>query len=267
VVLFSASLESLGVKTMLLGIPGHLFMMFALGPIEELGTDTMGDMFVIHDGQMWVPVELTVVGAPFMKAWEVGSKTYNEKKGQGAIVYTNLQNAWGRYKPGTLPFTDWRVQVVPRSTVDKHYKNEIVRISRIALKYLSISHFEALKKNPNDVNALIQIGIIYGEGGENDESKRFFEKANSISPDNATIGNNLGNIHFLKGEYKEALLKYIEAANLDPADPYIQINLTRSYLALDQREKAAEAFRKATSIDRDIPLKYRAIAIELMGSI
>lgn len=267
VVLFSASLESLGVRTMLLGIPGHLFMMFALGPVSEMGDDTMGDMLVIHDGLLWAPIELTTIGSTFMKAWETGSKTYNEKKAQGAIDYIELRNAWGRYKPATLPFTDWRAQVVPRSAVDKHFSNEMVRINKIALKYLSIGHFLALKKNPNDVDAMIQIGIIYGEGGDADEAKRFFEKAALLSTSNSAINNNLGNIHFLKGEYKDALLDYQTAADIDPADPYILVNLTKSYLCLDQRDNAAEAFRKAISIDKGIAKKYRAITIELMGSL
>lgn len=267
VVLFSASMETLGVRTMLLGVPGHLFMMFALGPVSEMGNDTMGDMFVIHDGLMWVPLELTTVGSPFMKAWEVGSKTYKENKALDAIIHTDLQKAWGRYKPATLPFTDWRAQVIPRSAVDKRYNNEMDRISKIALKYLSISHFQTLKKNPNDVNAMIQIGIIYGESGEIDEAQRYFEKAGSFSPDNAVINNNLGNIHFLKGDFKEALLDYQHASETDPADPYIQVNLTKCYMRLDQRDKAADAFKKAIAIDRDVSDKYRAIAIELMGSL
>lgn len=267
VVLFSASLESLGVRTMLLGIPEHLFMMFALGPVSEMGDDTMGDMLVIHDNQMWVPVELTSVGSPFMTAWEVGSRTYRENKALGTIDYTDLKNAWGRYKPATLPATDWRAQVTPRSAVDKHYNNEINRIGRIALKYLSISHFQALRKNPDDFNALMQIGIIYGESGDIDEAQQYFEKANLLSTNNAVIKNNLGNIHFIKGDYQEALLDYQLAADIDPADPYIQVNLTKSYLRLEQRDKAAEAFRKAIAIDKEISLKYRAIAIELMGNL
>lgn len=267
VVLFSASMETLGVKTKLLGIPGHLFMMFALGPVSEMGTDTMGDMFVIHDDMMWVPLELTTVGSPFMKAWEVGSKTYKDNKAKGAIEYTDPLSAWGRYKPATLPFTDWRPQVVARSAVDKHYNNEMDRISKIALKYISIGYFQALKQNPNDLNALMQIGIIYGEAGDVDEAQRYFEKANAISPNNATINNNLGNIHFIKGEYKEALVAYKLAADIDPADPYIQVNLTKSHMRMDQRDKAAEAFRKAIAIDREISDKYRGIAMELMGSL
>ena len=267
VVLFSAAMESLGVRTVLLGIPGHLFTMFALGPVDEIGNDTMGDMLVIHDGLLWVPVEMTTVGSPFMKAWEEGSKTYNENMALGAISYTAPSNAWVRYKPATLAFSDWRVPVAPRSAVDKHYNNEIDRISKIALKYQAIRYFEILKKNPDDYSAMMQIGIIYGESGEVNEAQKYFEKANVLSPDNAVIRNNLGNIHFLKGEYKEALSDYQLAAEIDPADPYILVNLTKIYLRLDQRDKAAEAFRKAIAIDREISHKYRAIVVELMGSL
>ena len=267
VVLYAAAMESLGVKTMMLGIPGHLFIMFAIGPATELGDDTMNGMFVFHNGLMWVPVELTTVGSSFMKAWEVGSKTFNEQKAKGTIVYTDLMKAWERYKPATLPFTDWRLQIAPRSEVDKHYSNEMARINKIALKYLSMSHFLALKKNPNDVNAMLQIGINYGEAGETEEALRYFEKADTLSPNNPMIKNNVGNLLFLRGNYREAQKAYQEAAELDATDPYILVNLTKCYLQLEQRDKAAEAFRKATAIDREIAQKYRAIDMELLGNL
>ena len=256
----------LGIRTMLLGTPDHLFMMFAVGQVSELGDSTMNGMFAIHDGTVWAPVELTLVGSPFMKAWETGSKGYYEWLGKGVEV-TDLNLSWGRYKPATLPVTDWRASVARRADVDKRYGNEIAKINKLRLKHAGNRYFAQVSQNANDGNAYLQLGIIYGEAGELDEARRFLEKAEALLPGNAEVINNLANVYYLKGDYPAARVAYEKAARQDPADPYILVNLALCYLKLDNREKATEAFTLATQKDATLIKKHRSIAIELLGSM
>jgi DNA-binding beta-propeller fold protein YncE len=266
VVFFVAALEGLGVRTMLLGTPDHLFMMFAVGKVSDLGDSTMNGMFAIHDGTVWVPVELTLVGSTFMKAWETGSKEYYDWKEKG-IEITDLGKAWGRYKPATLPVTEWRAQPMKRAEIDGRYGNEIVKLNKIKLKYTSNRFFAQVNSNPSDGNAYHQLGIIYGDAGELDEALKFLEKAQTLLPDSAEVINNLANVHYLKKEYRSARVSYEKAAELDPADPYILVNLALCYMKLDNKEKATETFKRATLKDPLIVKKYRTIAIELLGSM
>ena len=266
VVFYAAALEGLGIRTMLLGTPDHLFMMFAVGLVSDLGDSTMNGMFAIHDGTVWAPVELTLVGSPFMKAWETGSKGYYDWREKGVEI-TDLNQAWARYKPATLPITDWRAPVAKRADVDKRYGSEIAKINKIRLKYTSNRYFAQINMNPNDGNAYHQLGIIYGESGELDEARKFLEKAETLLPGNAEVTNNLANLHYLKGDYQLARVAYEKAAELDPADPYILVNLALCYLRLDNREKATETFLKATKKDATLVKKHRSIAIELLGSM
>lgn len=266
VVLYAAALEGMGIRTMLLGTPDHLFIMFAVGLVSELGDSTMNGMFAIHDGTVWAPVELTLVGSPFMKAWETGSKEYYEWREKG-IEITDLNRAWGRYKPATLPVTDWRASIAKRPEVDKRYGNEIAKLNKIRLKYTSNRYFAQINKNPNDGMAYHQLAIIYGESGELDEARKFLEKADALLPGNPEVTNNLANLYYLKGDYQAARQAYEKAAELDPADPYILVNLALCYLRLDNKEKATETFLKATKKDPTLVKKYRSIAIELLGSM
>lgn len=266
VVFYSAALEGLGIRTMLLGTPDHLFMMFAVGQVSELGDSTMNGMFAIHEGTVWAPVELTLVGSPFMKAWEAGSKGYYEWREKG-IEITDLNQAWARYKPATLPVTEWRAQVVRRDEVDRRYNSEISKLNKIRLKYTSNRYFVQINKDPNDGNAYHQLAIIYGESGELDDARKFLEKAETLLPGNPEVINNLANIYYLKGDYQLARQAYEKAVELDPADPYILVNLSLCYLKLDNKEKATEAFQKATKRDATLVKKYRTIAIELLGSM
>lgn len=266
VVFFAAALEGLGIRTMLLGTPDHIFIMFDVGQVSELGDSTMNGMFAIHDGTVWVPVELTLVGSTFMKAWETGSREYYEWKEKG-IEITDLGKAWGRYKPATLPVTEWRAQPVKRSEIDSRYGNEIVKLNRIKIKYTSNRYFAQINSNPSDGNAYHQLGILYGEAGELDDAGKYLEKAQSLLQGSSEVANNLGNIYYLKKNYQAARQAYDRAAELDPADPYILVNLSLCYLKLENREKATELFQKASKIDPTILKKYKTIAIELLGSM
>ncbi len=266
VVFYAAALEGLGIRTLLLGTPDHLFLMFAVGPASELGDTTLNNMFAVHDGTVWAPVELTLVGSPFMKAWETGSKTYYEWKKKGLEI-TDPAAAWNRYKPATLPPTDWRAPVPGRSDVQKRYGDELAKLNRIWLKHLSNRHYDALAGNPKDLHALVQLGIIYGEAGELDKAQSFFEKAEKLSPQNAEIKNNLGNLLYLKGKYDQARKLYEKAGELDPADPYILVNLSNCYLKMKRKEKAQQIFQKAVEKDPEIARRYRTLSLELLGSM
>jgi sugar lactone lactonase YvrE/fibronectin type 3 domain-containing protein len=267
VVFFSAVLEGLGIRTMLLGTPDHLFMMFAIGQVSELGDSTMNGMFAIHEGTVWAPIELTLVGSSFMKAWETGSKEYYDWREKKGLEITDLGHAWGRYKPASLPLTDWRAQVVKREEVDKRYSGEIIKLNKIKLKYSSNRYFALINNNPNDGHAYHQLGIIYGESGEMDEARKYLEKAAILLPESAEVTNNLANLQYIKGDYQAARKSYEKAVELDPADPYVLVNLSLCYLKLDNREKAVEAFQKAARKDPSIVKKHRTLAVELLGSM
>jgi len=262
VVIYASALEGLGIRTMVLGTPDHLFIMFALGQVSEFGDSTQNNMLAVHDGLVWAPVELTLVGSTFMKAWEKGSKTYYEwyKKG---LEMTDIAKAWNKYKPATLPFSDWRAQVPGRVEVDKRYGDEMSKLYKVWLKFASNHYYAELAKNPKDANAYLQLGIIYGEAGDLEKSQSFFEKAAELSPQNAEVKNNMGNLFYLKGKYDEARKYYERASDLDRADPYILVNLSLCYLKLNKKEKAAQIFQKAVEKDGEILRKYRSLAMEL----
>ena len=263
VVLYAAALESLSIRTMILGTPDHLFAMFAVGQVTDLGENTMNNMMVVHDGMIWVPVELTLVGSKFMKAWESGSKRYYEWKKKG-IEVTDLLKAWDRYKPATLPYAEWLAPVKSKSELDNFYGNEMDKLNKIWLKYTSNRYYVMLANDPKDANAYLQLGIIYGEAGDLEMAQSFFEKAESMFPGSAEIKNNIGNLWLFKGKYEQARKAYEKAAEMDPGDPYILVNLSQCYLKLKKKDKASQIFRKAVEKDAEIARKYRGLAMELL---
>ncbi len=262
--LYSAMLESIGIPTKLLFYSGHILMMFSTGIEGTEGSDTLDGMLVIRDGYAWVPVEVTLVGASFMKAWEAGSRSYYEREGKGMDVM-DIRSAWNKFKPANLPISEWRPDSVMRAAIEKRFGDESKTIRKIRVRLMSKKHIDTLRSAPKNVNALMQLGIVYARAGETVEALKAFKKGLAQDPKNAALKNNLGNVYFLDKKYTKARPAYEKATALDPKDSYIWINLTRCYLKLKIKDKAREAFKKANKINPEVSKKHKAIAMELMN--
>ena len=267
VILNTAALESIGIRTMVLDIPGHMFMMFEVGKVETLGRDTHNNMFVIYEDSVWVPVEATLVGRTFLEAWEEGSRKYYKWDEQGLLGVMDLREAWSMFKPANLPMTEWRPDKVTREKIETTFDKEFQKLRQIRVKLRSKRFITALEENPGDVDAYLQLGIVFAESGEYVEARKSFEKALAITPDNAALINNMGNLYYLEGMYGKARKSYEDALKLEAGDPDVWVNLSRSYLKLEMKKEAKEAFSKACELDKEVATKFRGMSLELMGPI
>ena len=264
VILYSAMLESIGITTKLLFYPGHILMMFSTGIKSKDKLDTLENMVVELEGKIWIPVETTLLGESFIKAWEAGSTSYYKWKEKGLEIM-DIKLAWKKFKPASLPISNWRSEIVKKDTIEKKFAEESNTVRKIHLRLISKKHIALLNENPNNVNALMQLGIIYAQAGVIEEAQKAFEKALEYDKVNANLKNNMGNIYYLNKDYTKAQLAYEEAANLDPKDPFILINLTRCYLKLEMEDKAEEAFKEAIEIDPNISNIYKTLSLKFMS--
>lgn len=260
--IYSSMLESLGIRTKVVEIPGHMFMMFSTGQEPGSIIESLRDLYVSHEGTLWIPVEVTLVGSPFMKAWEIGVRNYREWEKNG-LTHLDIRSAWERYKPASLPMSDWRPPEITRATITEHYRDDLPTLRRIRVQNLGQPFLARLKDNPNDGQALLQLAITYSKAGELGEALLILEKAKTIVSDNAGVFNGLGNIYFLTDRYNDAEAAYFEAVRIDPADPYVWVNLARTQLRLEKRQEAAEAFKQALALKPEIGAQYKSLAITL----
>lgn len=261
VALYATALESVGIQTMAVEVPGHMLMMFDTGVVAVEGSDTMDELFVVHAGRLWVPVETTLVGADFMKAWQQGSQTYYQAAKAGSLSVIDLRQAWQVFKPASLPPSAWRPEAVD---LGEHLAAELKKLKKIALTLRCQHYFARLKRDPADVAAQIQVGILYGKAGELEAAKKAFGKVLALDTKNSDVLNNFGNIYFLEKDYQAAAKMYEQAAALTPDDALIHVNLARSYLLSGQRDKAVAAFTRAKELDSEVSRQYRSLSLELV---
>ena len=125
----------------------------------------------------------------------------------------------------------------------------------------------AIKKNPSDVDAHLQLGIILAKLGDRKEAMKYFDKVINLEPKNAAALNNRGNLFMIDDKYQDAQKSYLAATQVSPKDANVWINLARAYKATGDTKKAKAAFVKAKSLDPAVNDEHRALSLELLNAL
>jgi sugar lactone lactonase YvrE len=266
VAFYSSVLESMGINTRVLEVPGHMLMMFSTGIAADEDGYTMDNMYVIHEDQLWIPVETTLVGSAFIKAWEKGAASYYKWKDKGLTVL-DVHAAWEIYKPASLPASTAKHADISRAEIEKKFPGDHMSVLKISSQTKTRRYLNAIKKNPSDVDAHLQMGIILAKAGDRKEAMKYFDKVLSLQPKNAAALNNRGNIFMIEDRYQEAQKAYLAATQVTPKDAHVWVNLARAYKATNDIKKAKAAFIKAQKLDSSIKNEHRALALELLNAL
>lgn len=264
-VLYASALENIGIGVAFVDVPGHVFLLLNTG-VAEADKATLGfpdTLLVSHRGTVWLPVEMTMVGASFTRAWQKGAEQYRDWAAKGKAVIIEAQKAWEDFRPVTLPPADAAAVRVKPEAIEAKFPDELQELGRQRLAALSAGYLAALKQDPADSSALYQLGILYGENGMFTEALEQFQKLLSRDKDNATALNNIGNIYFLQARLEDARQSYEAALRSDPEDVGIQVNLSRALLRTGRKTEARKVFHEAAAVDPRVLRSFGDLAAEL----
>lgn len=111
---------------------------------------------------------------------------------------------------------------------------------------------ETSDENPEfTATVLNYLAYMWIERGENlDEAGPMAQEAAALAPDSGAIADTVGWYHFQKGNYPRALVELKKAERLiEEPDAVILDHLGQTLAKLDEKEFAAEYFRKALELD------------------
>ena len=261
-VLISAGLENLGIGTAFLEVPGHLFLMFDTGmPAEDAGLISQDDsLLAIKDGRVWIPLEATMINTSFIEAWAEGARKYHNALASNNLGIIDLSEAWKQYKPVTLRKASYNVDLPEekrtRSLVAEAQKVLLAKsIDRLILPYQAM-----VANNPRNIDARLQIAILYARFGLHEDAEIAFDALNELAPDNSAVQTNQGNLFFLQENYDSAISKYKQATNLDDSDGGIWVNLSMAYFKVGNLKEAGSSFQRATQLSPTLKQEYSAYA-------
>ena len=151
-VLYCSLLENLNIPTAFVDAPAHILMLFDSGVTDrrEFGFSLDEDRYVLREGRIWIPVEVTKLGeGSFMEAWELGAQTCERLASKGALRITDVREVWTDY-PYALPLVEGEYQTPDASTFEKTFLLDIRTLREMREAYVDREYIRPLLQDPDD---------------------------------------------------------------------------------------------------------------------
>jgi tetratricopeptide (TPR) repeat protein len=260
-ILFSALLESVGIETAFITIPGHIYMAFSLDiePDTARNSFLRPDDLIFIDNKTWLPVEITMTKDNFLKAWETGAKEWRENASKNQAKLFPMHDSWNEYKPVGLPGTT-SVSMPDRLAVVNAFHSEIVSFIDREI-YPKVSSLQAqIRQNNNGSKYINRLGVLYGKYDLIDKATDQFEKILK-SDEYVPALINMGNISFLGKDVKGALIYYQRASKKDPDNPKVLLSVARCSHEMENYGLVRESYEKLKLLDPDLAGQFSYLAL------
>lgn len=259
-VLLSAGLENLGIETVLLEVPGHLLMMFNTGlPEADSGLISQDSgLLAMRNDEVWIPLEATMVNASFIEAWAEGARKYHQALAQNNLGIIDLKKAWQQYKPVTLRKASYSIDIPARNRASPLITASQEQLLAKSINRLILPYQSMIENNPKNIQARLQIAILYSRYGLYDDARLAFDALTELAPDNSAVHTNLGNLYLLQAAYDQALTSYHRASQLDEKDGGIWLNMSMAEYRKGNLKEAADHFQQAVSLTPELKARHAA---------
>lgn len=266
--LYSAMLESSGIPTALVDVPGHVFLMFDSGLTpDEARLYNSNDAFYVRNGTAWVPVEVTAVGKSFREAWALAATQVKKWNGLDQLTPVDVLDAQSEFpsSPPTLTVVDASKLGLNDQTFAKLLigdavlaeKEEQGRQARIA----EIRN----RKTLSDPAKMNEIGIIYARDGMLKDAEKYFTHAMKADPRLFKAYNNLANVRYLLNDFEGAIEAYDQALAVGGDQAAVLINMASLYYEKGDKANAKKYFDRAARLEPVYEKEYPELAAVSRG--
>jgi hypothetical protein len=256
-VLYCSLLESIGVPTALITVPGHILMAVDLemSPDQASRTFARPDDLIMKDGTAWLPIETTLRKEGFAAAWQEGARQWRDASAKGKAAFYPVRESWKEYQPVAIPG-------IAAVTAQKSPKNAAAAFKAELSDFIAaetgprVASIQAeIKKAGQSAASYNKLGVLYARYGMLDKAQEQFAAALKLkSPGSAVF--NMGNILFVQGKYADALGYYDKALAATPNDPNALLSVARANAALGKYAAALDSYNKLKAADSKLAAKY-----------
>lgn len=223
-ILYCALLESMGVETAFVTIPGHIYT--AVKILNDVIPVGFGEESVIrHEDEVWIPIEVTVLEGGFLNGWDLGGKQWMANPQNRAIIPTRV--AWQTYAPVALPGTGVSANIEDKDELSVTVDAEFQSLRLMTVEYL-VSRLPQTLENQDPVRYWNKVGVINARHGLYEKARVAFGKA-LVNGDSYITVFNLGKLALLMNETEEAVQRFKEALSYRPEDSAALVALYVAY--------------------------------------
>jgi hypothetical protein len=256
-VLYCALLESVGVETAFITIPGHIYMAISLDmkPDGARKTFLKPDELILWGDTSWVPIEVTQRTGGFLKAWEMGAKEWRENEARQQASLYPTREAWKQFAPVGFASMALPIVLPPEERLAKAFGDEVTRFVNREISAREAKLQGDLKKDPKNSKTANQLGILYAQYGLYDRAEAEFKK---ILDREAYVPAllNTGSLFSVRGDAKKALEYYNQAYQKAPGNPRVLLAVARANHGLENYGLVRDLYDKLKDVDPQLAQQY-----------
>jgi transglutaminase-like putative cysteine protease len=264
-ILYSALLESVGIPTAFITIPGHIYMAFALEMkgSEANATFARPDDLIIQENGVWVPVEITRVKDGFLRAWKEGAQEWRTANANGSALFYPIHEAWKTYEPVGEKVVKSPAAPPDSERVFSSFSAELNAFVAADMKPRAADLQKQLAADPENVKLMTKLGVLYARFGMLKEAQdQFMAVTKKTSDVPSSILVNLGNISYLTSKYTEALGYFRQALQKTPDSVPALLGLLLSAYEMGEKETVNVTYQALKKVDPESAKKYEYMSSE-----
>ncbi|MBN1413240.1 MAG: tetratricopeptide repeat protein [Spirochaetales bacterium] len=249
--LYCSLLESQGVETAIISIPGGVLPAFALSvtPKEAPLVFMHMEELIVKDDKVWLPLDISKTESSFLENWQSGARkwrTFSKQKKAGfyplklcwetfpSITYlerkkevapVSEEEVVRAYQVGVYNFIEWEIKDgVTKLTKDiKEKKGRAEYSNRLGTLYARYGRFEQARSEYNNilrkteyVPALINLGHINMAQGRLPQALNFYDRAYRVNSYDRILLLSLAAVYYRMGDFYTAQDYYFKLLTLEP---------------------------------------------------
>lgn len=247
-ILVCSALEALNIRTAFLTIPEHLCIAFDTGLKSYEAKKFIPDMdavIVRGDGSVWMPLEVTLTGNGFHKAWHTGASEWQTAARKGQAAFFPIREAWEKYSPVNVPDAEAQSDVPDSGAVAQAFRRSLERYvnGMLAADVKALEAEIAEKRSPELYN---QLGILYGRFALFEKAEAQFKKAEQGGYAPAAV--NRAHVYFAQAEYQKALALYEAALRPNATNAAALLGAARCRYELYDFDESRKRYEQLTAI-------------------
>jgi len=266
-VLFNSMLESAGIATAFITVPGHIYSMFATGvPAKDYRLIHPDKSMSINiDGELWIPVEITFIGEDdFKTAWRSGAEEFArfvDVEGSLGLYFT--REAQKIYRPVGFEEKDLGLQYGDRTKIVRDFRTSLGSIESLVL-----DEYERTARDKGNKGSWNSYGIVAARFQAYDRAERAFNNALALDRNYVSSKINLANVYYLREEYQNSLRLFHDAEEWfkdngkTETSSYsrLLLNISKTYYEIENYDMAAFYSDQLSRINPGLSDRYAYLA-------
>lgn len=115
--------EALGIDTAFITVPGHIYIAFDSGVSPENAASITDGMYIVQDGKVWIPLEITLCQDSFALERQTGFREWKKYPQERKLI--PLKKAWEEYKPVSIPDSEIKLEIPSKNVILREFRNNL----------------------------------------------------------------------------------------------------------------------------------------------